>query len=124
VSETIKENKMLVFSLLAGVAYALKGCQNDDNYNDGISIPRKATAAERSAAIATVAAGVVHNYTAHPGLSPTLGGPLGNNLLLLDLQNFFATASPNAAQARGILDATLAKVGVDYVKTVDEYVTL
>ena len=113
---------MLLFNVLVGVANALKGCQNDYNYNDGISIPTKDTAAARSAAIATVAAGVVHNFTSHPGLSTTIGGPIGNNLMLQDLQTFLTNAGPNAAKAKAVLDATLTKLGTNPVKTIDEYV--
>ena len=120
---------MLLFALFVSLTHALQGCNNDLNYNDGLSIPTKVTglfshfiSAQRAASIANMASNVVHNFTAHPGLSPTLGGSIGNIVLTENLLGFLSTAGINGVKTELTLNATLMQRGTNFVKSVDEYV--
>jgi hypothetical protein len=102
----------------SGACIMLESCEK--SYNDGISISTTVLDQTRANAISTIASGVSHDFSAHPGLSPVLGGTLGKLILQNNINTFAATAGINNIYVNLMLDATALILGPNYIKTIDE----
>jgi hypothetical protein len=102
-----------------GVSSKLATCQS--TYADGISISNTVFVETRANSIENMASTVSHNFSAHPGLSPVVGGSQGQTILQNNNNTFFASIAAHGAYVTVTAQATQDRVGPNFVKTIDDY---